>query len=104
MYDNWYHLSLCEQLGNVGSDYERTLRWKAKGQQELFDNSFARTLEQIDLTLSDNRWAGARRREIARLREEVCHEIMHRDDPESAAGLQRYFLAFATAARMDSGQ
>ena len=101
MYDNWDKLSLFEQLGNAGSDYERALRWKAKGQQELFDNSFARTLEQIDLTLLDQRWAGARRREIARLREEVCDEVLYRDDPKSAAGLQRYFLAFATAARSE---
>ena len=103
MYDGWHKLSIFEQLGNVGSDFERALRWKAKGQQKLFDNSFARTLEQIDLTLLDQRWAGARRREIARLREEVCAEILYRDNPESAAGLQRYFLAFATAARKDSG-
>jgi hypothetical protein len=99
MYDNWHTLTLEEQLGNAGSDYERALRWKNKGQQTLFENAFARTLEQIDLTLADERWSGVRRREIARAREEVCREILDQDNPVSAAGLQKYFLAFATAAR-----
>ncbi|MEX1112753.1 MAG: hypothetical protein WEC84_04790 [Candidatus Andersenbacteria bacterium] len=103
MYDNWHTLTLDEQLGNAGSDYERALRWKAKGQQALFENAFARTLEQIDLTLADERWAGARRREIARAREEVCREILYEDNASSAAELQRYFLAFATAARRQVG-
>lgn len=99
MYDNWHTLSLAEQLGNAGSDFERVLRWRAKGQQDLRDAAFVRTLEQLDLTLKDSRWAGSRRREIARLRDEVCHEVLYRNDRQSAAGLQKYFLAMATLAR-----
>lgn len=99
MYDNWHTLSLGEQLGNVGSDFERVLRWRAKGRQELRDAAFVRTLEQLDLTLKDSRWAGARRREIARLRDEVCQEVLYRNDRQSEAGLQKYFLAMATLAQ-----
>jgi hypothetical protein len=52
------------------------------------------------LTAADNRWRGARRREILRARSEFCRLFF--DDsvsPDSAAGLSRYFLHFAIAAR-----
>ncbi|MGH7927551.1 MAG: hypothetical protein ACREQV_07135, partial [Candidatus Binatia bacterium] len=104
MYDTWHTLTLFEQLGNAGSDYERALRWKIKGQHQLFLNAFARTLDQIDLTLADHRWAGPRRREIARLREEVCRELSVKQvHTASAHQLQRYFMCFATAARKSVG-
>lgn len=42
-------------------------------------------------------------REIARLREQVCEALGFGEAPPgSAEGLQRYFLAFAVAARTES--
>jgi hypothetical protein len=53
-----------------------------------------------DLTASDDRWRGPRRREILRAREEFCRMFFDPNPPAgSADGLKRYFLAFATAAR-----
>mgnify|MGYP006969474134 CR=1 FL=1 len=103
MYENWNKLTLFEQLGNAGSDYERAMRWRVKGQEKMFEDALARTLEQIDLTLVDSRWTGPKRREIARLREEVCSEMLERNDLASAGRLQKYFLAFATVARQRAG-
>jgi len=102
MYENWHQMTLAEQLGNIGSDYERALRWKTKNNQSLVDGALARTLEQIDLSLSDPRWVGARRREIARMRDEVCREILAEEmNMDSARQLQRYFMAFAVADRRE---
>ena len=94
----WRHLSLAEQLGNVGSEVGRMLRWSGRDER-LTTGAFERALELLDLTLADSRWRG-RLREIARARELLC---------DAAAGgseygtrledLDRYFLAFAVAAR-----
>ena len=94
----WQTLSLLEQLGNVGSEVGRMRRWRDRDAR-LAAAAFERALELLDLTLADPRWRG-RRREIARARELLC---------DAAAGggeygttlddLDRYFLAFAVAAR-----
>lgn len=97
---NWESMSLAEQLGNVGSDFERAVRWKQQQQPQLAAKAAQRTLAQLDATLTDNRYAGQARKEIARLREEVCRELFSGEiNIASAQQLQRYFLAFATAAQ-----
>jgi Tfp pilus assembly protein PilO len=97
-------MSLAEQLGNVGSEFERAVGWKQKKQPRLALNALQRTLEQLDKTLADNRHAGPARREIARLREEVCRELFSDAlNNDSVRQLQRYFLSFATAARKSAG-
>ena len=95
--ERWYTLTLAEQLGNVGSDYERALRWKAKGNKEMFDNAAARTLEQLDMTVSDTRLQGSRRKEIARVRQTVCDELFSQSNTPS--GFERYFMYMALLAR-----
>lgn len=98
----WFALTLAQQLGNVGSDFDRALGWKQKNQLTLFTNAVSRTLELLDLTLADRRLTPPRRKEIARLREEVCNELFSRDDRASAQRLQKYFLAMASLAQKTS--
>jgi len=94
----WGRLSLAEQLGNVGSEVGRMLR--ARGRDErLMTGAFERALELLDLTLADRRWRG-RLREIARARELLCDAAAGgREYGTTLEGLDRYFLAFAVAAR-----
>jgi hypothetical protein len=94
----WARLSLAEQLGNVGSEVGRMRRAQGRDERAMA-GAFERALELLDLTLADPRWRD-RLREIARARELLC---------DAAAGgteygttledLDRYFLAFAVAAR-----
>jgi hypothetical protein len=96
----WHTLTLVEQLAHVGSEVDRAIRAYDGDKPARFDGALARALELFDLTASDHRWRGPRRREILRAREEFCRLFF--DDtvsPDSARGLRRYFLAFATAAR-----
>jgi hypothetical protein len=96
----WERFDLVEQLANVGSEVERTIRAHVAGNEPRFANALARALALFDLTAADERWRGPRRREVLRAREEFCRLFFDPDVPaESAAGLQRYFLAFAVAAR-----
>lgn len=97
----WWTLSLTEQLGNVGSDVSRAVRWQAR-QPELSSRALHRALELLDLTLDDprHRQSKARLRELARAREVVVDFFAGSNQYGStAASLLRYFDAFAVAAR-----
>ncbi len=97
----WLAMDICEQLANVGSEVERTLRARASGKTERFDSALERALELFDWTAQDDRWRGPRRREVLRARSEFVRLFFDPDcDPRSADGLRRYFLAFAVRARM----
>lgn len=96
----WATLTLPEQLANVGSEVERAIRASETGRRDRFEPAEARALDLFDLTAGDDRWRGARRREVLRAREEFCR-LFHDGavPPESARGLQSYFLGFAVLAR-----
>lgn len=97
----WFELSLAEQLGNVGSEVGRALRWSGRN-DELAERAFHRALELFDLTLDDprHRRSVARLREIARAREVVADFLAGENAYGSSAdSLRRYFDAFALAAR-----
>jgi hypothetical protein len=94
----WGQLSLPEQLGNVGSEVGRMLRWRDRDDR-LMLSAFDRALELLDLTLADSRWRG-RLREVARVRELLCDAVGGGADYATMLeDLDRYFLAFAVAAR-----
>ena len=98
----WLTFSLATQLGNVGSEYDRALRWKKHGDKERFDHAFARMLELLDLTIADPRWKNHRLKELTRLREVICDEL-YSDVPEFGhpSDLRQYFLYFGILARSE---
>jgi hypothetical protein len=94
----WFQLTLAEQLANVGSEVGRIRRAKDRD-VALAERAFERALELLDLTLADTRWRG-RRREIGRARELLCDAVAGGAAYGSTLeDLDRYFLAFAMAAR-----
>lgn len=97
----WLSFSLVEQMANVGSEVERTIRSHRAGDRERFGRELERSLELFDLTIADPRWRNHRLREIVRAREEFCRLFFDdaADVGDSARGLQEYFLYFAIAAR-----
>ena len=98
--ESWRKMSLEEQLGNIGSEFERALRWKEKNQPAMFEKAAERMLELFDLTLADTRWHNHRLHELTRARE-VAHAELY-DEKELSGnpeGLKKYFSQFATFAR-----
>ncbi len=96
----WYQLSLCEQLGNVGSEISRALKWRTQD-PTIARRAFERALELVDLTMGDPRHlrSVARLRELARTREVLVDFFAGTNEYHSeAASLQRYFDAYAMAA------
>ena len=49
----WFNMKLVEQMANIGSEVERTIIWKNKGDKQYQKLAFERALELIDLTLKD---------------------------------------------------
>ncbi len=94
----WFQLSLCEQLGNIGSEINRALRWKDRD-KDNFEDAVNRALELFDLTLKDPRWK-KRLKEIARARELFCDAITGgKEYKSSLQDLDRYFFYYALCAR-----
>ncbi len=96
--ERWSQLSLCEQLGNIGSEVGRAARWQGKD-EKAFEGAVFRGLELMDMTLEDPRWKG-RRREIARVREVFCDIVWGGGNYKtSLKDLEDYFYPYALAAR-----
>ena len=97
----WFNFSIYEQLGNIGSEFERAARAFERGDYERFEKAFERMLELLDLTVEDPKWRTRHRlRELLRLREEVC-DVFHGNEVigTSIETLKKYFLYFGIAAR-----
>ena len=95
----WKLLSFVEQMANVGSEVERTIAWKEKGNPGYSRRAFERALELIDLTVADakNR---TRLRELLRVREALAdHFVFDNFYQSSQESWQRYFRCFLTAVR-----
>ena len=99
--ERWHTLDIVEQLANVGSDVERAIRAHETGRMDRRDHALARALELFDLTATDARWRGARRREVLRTREYFCRLFFDAEtlEPGASVYLRSYFLQFAAAAR-----
>jgi hypothetical protein len=101
----WRELSLMEQLGNIGSEVERIISWKNKGNNDLSTKALYRTLELLDLTIGDPRWRDGKLKELTRAREFLCDTFIgdnvYNTTPEF---FSRYFHAFAIAAQRKNGK
>ncbi len=98
--ERWFRLSLCEQMGNIGSEVARALKWREKNAREHSEKAVERVMELFSLTLSDPRWR-ERAKEIARAHE-VFNDFFYGGNQykSTKAELDRYFMQFAVAARL----
>lgn len=96
----WQKLSFFEQMANVGSEVERTISWRNKGNSLYSQKAFERALELIDFTIAcpENR---KRLKEIARVRETLV-DYFHGENLYGSSDKlwQNYFYAFNYAARI----
>jgi hypothetical protein len=97
--DKWEKLTLVEQLANIGSEVERTIKWREKGNKDYSQQAFYRALELIDLTLQTP-LAYHRLKEIARVREALVDFFVGDNIYKSTSeSWKKYFFAFNYAAR-----
>ncbi|HLC70098.1 MAG TPA: hypothetical protein VJH75_03585 [Patescibacteria group bacterium] len=98
----WFELSLCEQLGNVGSEVGRAANWEKRGDVIQRDKALERAVDLLDLTISDDRWRGGRLKELCRARE-VLKDTFWGDRTYGSTPEQeeKYYFHYALAARKD---
>src|SRR5271170_6568926 len=101
----WFKLSLVEQLANIGSDIERTIFWKKKGELEESRRAFERALELLDLTKVDPKNRGARLKEICRTREALVDHFVYDNEYGTTDEIwQQYFYDFNYVAALSRGR
>jgi hypothetical protein len=96
----WWTLTVSEQLGHVGSEVSRALKWRFRD-PNISRGAVERALELMDLTLADPRHHKSipRLREIARAREVLVDFLVGSNEYGSTeVSLQRYFDQYAAAA------
>jgi len=98
--EKWFKKSLAEQLANVGSEVERSIIWKNKGDKEYQNLSFERGLELIDLTREDPK-NKKRLRELCRMRETLVDWHFDNQYKSTDKSWQNYFMAFNYLARIN---
>mgnify|MGYP001610264319 CR=1 FL=1 len=98
----WGKLSTIEQLANIGSEVERTIKWKNKSNKEYSQLAFFRALELLDFSLSDSK-NKLHLSEFTRLRE-ILVDYFYGENKYSSSDqeLQRYFYSFTFVSRAAS--
>ncbi len=96
---HWQELSFFEQVANIGSEIERTIKWKNKGNTQYSSLAFERGLELLDFTIEDKK-NKSRLRELLRVREAlVDHFVFENEYGSTDKNWQNYFFAFNFAVR-----
>ncbi len=98
----WYEMTLCEQMGNIGSEVGRANNWQKKDNFVQRDKALGRAFDLVDITLDDARWKvfPGRLREICLARELLVDTFWgNKEYGDTAQGLEKYFYQFAFAAR-----
>ena len=96
---SWAKMSFAEQMGNIGSEVSRSLKWY-KRKPERFEGAFEHALELFDWTIFYLRGEdSAALEEICLAREEFCDYFYGHELHTDPAKMQKYYDDFAMKAR-----
>lgn len=97
----WAGMPFLEQMANIGSEVERAIKWKEKGNQKYSRMAFERALELLGLTIGDVKNI-KRLRELTRLREMLIDYFEFANECNSTdKSWRNYFYAFNFASRLN---
>lgn len=97
---NWKNYPLTYQMGNIGSEVSRSLKWTAKGNIARAEKAIDRALELFDFTIEANIENYACLTEILMARDEFCDYFFgnnfYHTDPVK---MQKYYDDFVVMAQ-----
>lgn len=92
---NWGDYPITYQMGNIGSEVFRSLKWAEKKNEARMNKAIDRALELFDFTIEANVKEHARLTEILKAREEFCDYFFggnsYHTDPKK---MQKYYDGF----------
>ncbi|MBR0403252.1 hypothetical protein IJI55_01740 [Candidatus Saccharibacteria bacterium] len=89
----WAKMPVSLQMGNIGSEVSRALKWQEKGKLPRRDACIDRALELFDLSITCNK--GPKLKEFCRAREEFCDYFFNNNSLHTdPAKMQRYYDQF----------
>ena len=98
----WAELPFEAQMGNIGSEVSRALKWQQRGKQRYMDGAIDRALELMDLSIGATREHG-KLKELCRAREEFTDYFFggnsFKTEPKR---MLAYYDQFALLARKDT--
>lgn len=95
VYENWSQHDITYQMGNIGSEVSRSLKWTEKNNMARAAKAIDRALELFEFTINSNIHNHARLTEILKARDEFCdyffnHNSYHTDPVR----MQKYYDGF----------
>ncbi len=93
----WAAMPFCLQMGNLGSEVSRSLKWYGKNEKR-FNAAFNRALELFDLTIECAVDQTSRLKEICRAREEFCDYFLGNSWGTDPDKMLRYYDQFVSLA------
>ena len=99
--DRWAQLNIFEQMGNIGSEVGRAIKAQRSGKTDRAGRAIDRALNLFDATtevLVSQK--SPRTKEVLRARNEFLRLFYDGTFEADATNLERYFMQFATAARL----
>lgn len=98
---DWLEKPITYQMGNIGSEVSRALKWTDKGNQPRADKAIDRALELFDFTIEANLKNHARLTEVLKARDEFC-EYFFGDNPyhTTPIAMQKYYDGFVMMDRL----
>ena len=98
---DWLKRPITYQMGNIGSEVSRSIKWKEKGNEARANKAIDRALELFDFTIEANVGNHARLTEVLKAREEFCDYFFggnsYRTEP---AQMQKYYDGFVMMERL----
>lgn len=92
---DWQTRSITYQMGNIGSEVSRSLKWTAKGNKARADKAIDRALELFDFTIEANVKNPARLTEILKARDEFCDYFFNNNSYHTdPIKMQKYYDGF----------
>jgi len=96
----WAEMPFYEQMANVGSEVERAISWRKKGNPEYSYKALERALELLDFTIKDVEGRG-KLKELLRLREFMADSFAFDNEYKSTdKSWNKYFYSFIYASRI----
>jgi len=102
--ERWAKLTICEQLGNIGSEVGRAISAKRNGYDDRMEGAINRALDlflaTIEVLIKEKTYIH-RAKEVIRARDEFMSLFYHDDfDEIEADKIEAYFMNFAYIARV----